>query len=97
MRRIGRYEVESEIGRGAMGVVYLAHDVKLDRPVALKVLRPEIASSLGADRFLREIRTTANLTHPHILPLHDLLVRFIDIDERKARAMTEMGRQLPVG
>jgi len=67
----GRYRIEREIGRGGMAVVYLAHDVKLDRPVALKVLRPEIASSLGTDRFLREIRIAAKLSHPNILGLHD--------------------------
>jgi len=54
-----------------MATVYLARDVRHDRAVALKVLRPELAASLGTDRFLREIRTTAQLTHPHILPLHD--------------------------
>ena len=54
-----------------MSTVYLARDVKLDRPVAVKVLRPELASALGAERFLNEIRVTANLRHPHILPLHD--------------------------
>jgi len=67
----GRYTVEREIGRGGMAVVYLAHDLKHDRKVAVKVLRPELAAALGAERFLREIRITANLTHPHILPLLD--------------------------
>src|SRR3970040_3073988 len=54
-----------------MATVYLAHDVRHDRKVALKVLRPELAAILGGERFLKEIRTTANLQHPHILPLHD--------------------------
>jgi serine/threonine-protein kinase len=66
-----RYAVERELGRGGMATVYLARDRKHDREVALKVLRPEIAAVLGAERFLREIRTTAHLQHPHILPLHD--------------------------
>ena len=67
----GRYEIEREIGAGGMATVYLARDVKHERLVALKVLRPELAATLGADRFLNEIRIAANLTHPHILPLHD--------------------------
>jgi len=66
-----RYRIEREIGAGGMATVYLAHDVKHDRKVALKVLRPELAAALGPDRFLREITTTASLRHPHILPLYD--------------------------
>jgi serine/threonine-protein kinase len=66
-----RYLIERELGRGGMAVVFLAHDEKLGRDVALKVLRPELAASLGADRFLREIEIAAKLTHPNILPLHD--------------------------
>ncbi len=66
-----RYTIERELGRGGMAVVYLAHDRKLDRPVALKVLRPELASSLGGERFLRETEIAARLTHPNILALHD--------------------------
>ena len=66
-----RYAIERELGRGGMAVVYLARDRKLGRPVALKVLRPELAASLGADRFLREIEIAAKLTHPNILPLYD--------------------------
>jgi len=66
-----RYAIERELGAGGMATVYLAHDVRHDRQVALKVLRPELASILGAERFLTEIRTTANLQHPHILPLFD--------------------------
>ncbi len=66
-----RYRIERELGAGGMATVYLAHDVKHDREVAVKVLRPELAAVIGADRFLSEIKTTANLQHPHILPLHD--------------------------
>jgi len=66
-----RFAIEREIGRGGMATVFLAEDRKHGRQVAVKVLRPEIASLLGAERFLREIRTAANLQHPHILPLHD--------------------------
>lgn len=66
-----RYDVERELGAGGMATVYLAKDVKHDREVAIKVLRPDIASVVGADRFLAEIRTTAKLQHPHILSLFD--------------------------
>ena len=66
-----KYEIERELGRGGMATVYLAHDVKHDREVALKVLHPELSSALGPDRFLREIKVAARLNHPHILPLHD--------------------------
>lgn len=66
-----RYTIERELGRGGMAVVYLAEDVKHHRTVAVKVLRPELAAAVGAERFLNEIRVTANLQHPHILPLHD--------------------------
>jgi serine/threonine-protein kinase len=66
-----RYEIEGELGHGGMAIVYLANDVKHDRKVALKVLRPELAAVIGAERFLQEIKVTANLQHPHILPLHD--------------------------
>src|SRR5438094_2358917 len=67
----GRYTIERELGRGGMATVYLARDLKHDRLVAVKVLRPELAAVLGAERFLGEIRITANLNHPHILPLLD--------------------------
>ena len=66
-----RYTIEHELGAGGMATVYLAHDVKHDRKVAVKVLRPELVAALGPERFLREIKIAANLTHPHILPLHD--------------------------
>ena len=68
---VDRYAIEREIGAGGMATVYLAHDIKHDRKVALKLLRPELAAMIGAERFLNEIKVTANLQHPHILPLHD--------------------------
>jgi len=66
-----RYKIERHLGEGGMATVYLAHDLKHDRKVAVKVLRPELAAVLGAERFIQEIKTTANLQHPHILPLFD--------------------------
>jgi predicted ATPase/tRNA A-37 threonylcarbamoyl transferase component Bud32 len=66
-----RYLLGGEIGAGGMATVYLADDLRHQRKVAIKVLRPELSAALGADRFLREITTTANLRHPHILPLYD--------------------------
>jgi eukaryotic-like serine/threonine-protein kinase len=66
-----RYAVQHELGRGGMATVYLAEDLKHHRPVALKVLRPELAAALGPERFLREIELAAKLTHPHIVPLYD--------------------------
>src|SRR5215467_3564607 len=67
----GRYRIERELGAGGMATVYLAHDLKHDRKVAIKVLKPELAAALGAQRFIVEIKTTAALQHPHILPLFD--------------------------
>ncbi len=67
----GRYKIERHLGEGGMATVYLAEDLKHERKVALKVLKPELAAVLGADRFVQEIKTTANLQHPHILPLFD--------------------------
>jgi len=66
-----RYRIESEIGRGGMATVFLAEDLKHHRQVAIKVLHPDLAATLGADRFLREIEITARLSHPFILPLLD--------------------------
>src|SRR6185436_6098242 len=66
-----RYRIERELGQGGMATVYLAQDLKHDRKVALKVLKPELAAVLGAERFVVEIKTTAALQHPHILPLFD--------------------------
>ncbi len=66
-----RYRVLRELGVGGMATVYLAHDLKHDRDVAIKVLHPDLGAAPGADRFLSEIKTTAKLQHPHILPLLD--------------------------
>ncbi|HUF28743.1 MAG TPA: serine/threonine-protein kinase, partial [Gemmatimonadaceae bacterium] len=66
-----RYVLKREVGHGAMATVFLAEDLKHHRPVAVKVLRPELAETLGAERFLREIEIAARLHHPHILPLYD--------------------------
>ena len=65
----GRYRIERELGEGGMATAYLAEDIKHERKVALKVLKPELAAVVRAERFLAEIKTTANLTHPHILLL----------------------------
>lgn len=67
----GRYRIERELGEGGMATVYLADDLRHERNVAIKVLKPELAAVIGGDRFLSEIKTTANLQHPHILPLFD--------------------------
>ncbi|MCH8937674.1 MAG: serine/threonine protein kinase [Gemmatimonadetes bacterium] len=67
----GRYAIEGEVGAGGMATVYLARDVKHERNVAVKVLRPELAAALGSERFVREIAIAAQLHHPHILPLFD--------------------------
>jgi len=66
-----RYRIEGKIGAGGMATVFLAQDLRHDRRVAIKVLRPELSAVLGTERFLTEIKVTANLQHPHILPLHD--------------------------
>ena len=66
-----RYRLKGELGAGGMATVYLAHDVKHDRKVAVKVLRPELSAIIGGERFLNEIKVTANLQHPNILPLYD--------------------------
>ncbi len=68
---LDRYRLGHEIGSGGMAAVYLAHDLRHDRPVALKVIRPDIAAGVGAERFLREVRLAARLQHPHILPVFD--------------------------
>ena len=99
----GRYEIEREIGEGGMATVYLARDLKHNRNVAVKVLKPELAAVVGADRFLAEIETTANLQHPHILPLFDsgeadgflfYVMPFIDGETLRDRLDRE--KQLPV-
>ena len=66
-----RYQLERELGEGGMATVYLARDLRHDRLVALKLLRPDLAATLGPERFVREIRTAARLEHPHILSVHD--------------------------
>ena len=69
----GRYSLDRELGRGGMGVVYLARDVRLDRPVAIKLLPPHLAAqSELRDRFIREARTAGRLSHPHIVPIHSV-------------------------
>src|SRR5215208_4489155 len=67
----GRYTIERELGRGGMATVYLAKDLRHDRPVALKVLHPHLAASLGPERFEREIKLAARLQHPHICGVLD--------------------------
>lgn len=98
-----RYRIERELGHGGMATVYLAHDIRHSRRVALKVLRPELAAVIGAERFLAEIRTTANLQHPHILPLHDsgetdsylfYVMPYVEGESLRARLLRE--KQLPV-
>jgi tetratricopeptide (TPR) repeat protein len=98
-----RYVIRSELGHGGMATVWLADDLRHERPVALKVLRPDVAEALGADRFLREIRITANLNHPHILPLLDsgeadgvLYYAMPYVEGETLRARLEREKQLPV-
>jgi serine/threonine-protein kinase len=99
----GRYAIERELGEGGMATVYLAEDVKHSRKVALKVLKPELAAVVGAERFLAEIQVTANLQHPHILPLFDsgeadgflfYVTPFVEGETLKERIDRE--KQLPV-
>jgi serine/threonine protein kinase len=68
---LARYRIERHLGAGGMGIVYLAEDLKHHRKAALKVLKPELAAVLGAERFVVEIKTTASLQHPHMLPILD--------------------------
>ncbi len=99
----GRYDLERELGAGGMATVYLAHDLRHDRRVAIKVLRPELAAVIGAERFLREIKTIANLQHPHILGLIDsgevngtayFVMPFVDGESLRDRLHRE--QQLPI-
>jgi serine/threonine-protein kinase len=99
----GRYRIESELGEGGMATVYLADDLKHERKVALKVLKPELAAVVGAERFLAEIKTTANLQHPHVLPLFDsgeadgfLFYVMPYVEGETLRARLERERQIPV-
>ena len=98
-----RYRIERELGSGGMATVYLAFDVRHGRKVALKVLKPELAVVIGAARFLAEIKTTANLQHPHILSLHDsgeidgtvyYVMPFVDGESLRDRLARE--KQLPL-
>ncbi|MEP6832853.1 MAG: protein kinase [Gemmatimonas sp.] len=98
-----RYRIERELGAGGMATVYLAHDLKHERDVAIKVLHPDLGAALGADRFLAEIRTTARLQHPHILPLLDsgnadgLLYYVMPlVTGETLRARLEREKQLPI-
>jgi len=99
----GRYRIEREVGRGGMAVVYLAHDLRHSRRVAVKVIRPEIASALARERFLREIGIAARLRHPNIMPLYDsgdvdeLLYFVMPFEEGKSlRARLDKERRLGI-
>jgi len=99
----GRYTLERELGEGGMAVVFLAHDLRHDRPVALKVLKPEISAEVGAERFLREIKLAARLTHPHILPVYDsgeaeglLFYVMPNMEGQSLRERLDRERQLPL-
>src|ERR1044071_5621304 len=98
-----RYRLERKLGEGGMATVYLAEDVRHRRKVAIKVLHPELSAVLGPDRFLKEIELTANLQHPHILPLFDsgaadgllyYVMPFVEGETLRERLNRE--RQLPV-
>ena len=98
-----RYRIDRELGAGGMATVYLAHDLKHDRDVAVKVLHPDLGAALGGDRFLSEIKTTARLQHPHILPLLDsgdadgLLYYVMPVVTGETlRARLEREHQLPI-
>ena len=99
-----RYRLDRELGQGGMAKVFLAHDLKYEREVAVKVLRPDLAEEVGAGRFLHEIQIAARLHHPHILPLYDsdqmdglvfYVMPYIKGESLKQRISRE--RQLPVG
>jgi serine/threonine-protein kinase len=99
----GRYAIDSEVGAGGMARVYIGEDLRHRRKVAIKVLRPELTAALGAERFLREIDTSAGLRHPHILPLFDsgntgeslfFVMPFVEGESLRARIDRE--KQLPV-
>ncbi len=99
----GRYRIARQLGEGGMATVYLADDLRHERKVALKVLKPELAAVVGAERFLAEIKTTANLQHPHILPLHDsgeadsfLFYVMPYVEGESLRDRLDRDRQLPV-
>src|SRR3954452_471605 len=98
-----RYTLDRELGRGGMACVYLAHDLRHDRPVALKVLHSELAQALGPERFQREIKLVARLQHPHILSVYDsgesagqfwFTMPYVEGESLRARLVRE--RQLPI-
>jgi serine/threonine-protein kinase len=98
-----RYTIQQELGRGGMAIVYLAHDVRHDRSVALKIMLPEIAATLGSERFLREIQIVAKLAHPNILPLYDsgeadglLFYVMPYVPGEALRSRLDRERQLPI-
>lgn len=98
-----RYRLERELGRGGMATVYLARDLRHDRPVALKLLHAELASVVGTERFLREIQIAARLTHPHILPLFDsgeaagrLWYTMPYVEAESLRSRLDREKQLPL-
>ena len=100
----GRYAIVREVGAGGMATVYLAEDLKHHRKVALKVMKPELAATMGSSRFLREIETAAQLQHPHILPLHDsgeadgfLYFVMPFVEGESLRGKLTRGGELPVG
>src|SRR5262245_454804 len=99
----GRYSIGRQLGAGGMAIVYLAHDLRHDRYVAVKVLRPEISAEIGAERFLREIKLAAGLTHPHILPVYDsgqaadlLFYVMPSMEGNSLRERLDTERQLPL-
>src|SRR5882672_3519489 len=99
----GRYTIDREIGAGGMATVYLARDPRHDRRVALKVLNPELGAVLGVERFLAEIKVTANLQHPNLLPLFDsgevnglLFYVMPYVEGESLRARLEREKQLPI-
>jgi len=99
----GRYTLDRELGQGGMAIVYLAQDLRHDRQVALKVLRPEVSAEIGAERFLREIKMAAGLNHPHILPVYDsgltdglLYYTMPRVEGSSLRERLDRERQLPV-
>ncbi|HXY70896.1 MAG TPA: serine/threonine-protein kinase, partial [Gemmatimonadales bacterium] len=99
----GRYALDRELGQGGMAIVFLARDLRHDRQVALKVLRPEVSAEVGAERFLREIKLAAGLTHPHILPVYDsgesgglLFYVMPNMEGRSVRERLEREKQLPL-
>src|SRR5262245_8635579 len=100
----GRYRIDRKLAEGGMATVYVAEDLRHERRVALKVLAQDLTAAIGADRFLAEIKTTAGLKHPHILPLFDsgsaggfLYYVMPFIEGESLRQKLERERQLPIG